>query len=94
MSYRIRYGYDRYRQLPTKQILRAQCLGSGMLLLLVGMARLWGEDVSMLLPLLASGPVTVAERAVSALSCALAQGEGWYSGLVVWCRVIIDGAAV
>lgn len=94
MSYKIRYGYDRHRQIPTKQLVCVQCLVSGGMLLLLGLARFWSGDNTILAAVLSSSPMTVAERAVSALSCALARGEGWYQSLAVWCRTIIDGAAV
>ena len=34
-------------------------------------------------------PATVTEQAVWLLSQSLAAGEGWYYGLVVWCRQIL-----
>lgn len=94
MSYKIRYGYDRYRQIPEKHIFWVQSLVSGVLLLMAGMVRLWDGGIRMLGLVLSSGPMTVSERAVSALSGALAGGEGWYQALAVWCRTLIDAGTV
>ena len=93
MSYKIRYDFGRRRQNPTKQILRVQCVISGVMAVLLCLIR-FGRGGEMLMGLLSVQPETIGERAVSALSLALARGEGWYQALAVWCRTIIDGAAV
>ena len=91
MSYKIRYGYDRYGQISGKRMLLLQSLVSGMLLCVAILDRSRGGALS---SLLCAQPVSVTERAVAALSGALAEGEGWYWALAVWCRILIDGTAV
>lgn len=39
---------------------------------------------------LAHQPRTVWEQAVWNLSAALKTGEGWYCGLLVWCRTVLS----
>ena len=50
----------------------------------------WRPASTRMTEVLASGPTTVTEMAVSALAERLAAGEGWYHALAVWCRTIID----
>ena len=94
MSYKIRYDYDRYRRIPAKQILLCQCVVSGVLLCMTAIAGAVHGRHQILSSILSAEPVTLAERAVAELSGALAAGEGWYRALAVWCRTVIDGAAV
>ena len=94
MSYRIRYGCDRCRPIPVARMLWVQAVASGVLLLLLSMVRLGGMDIQTLVPLLCSEPDTAGERAVYALSQALAEGTGWYQALAAWCRTVIDAGTV
>lgn len=94
MSYKIRYGTDRFGQIPGKGRLRLQLLMSGGLLLLTGLMQLWPKSAALTARLFSVDPMTGGERALSALADALAGGAGWYQALAVWCRCIIDGAAV
>lgn len=94
MSYKIRYGSDRFGQDPGRKRLRLRLLASGGLLLLNGLMRLWPKSAALSTLLFSADPMTSGERALSALADALAGGAGWYRALAVWCRCIIDGAAV
>ena len=93
MSYKIRYGFDRHRQNSAERILWIQSVVSIVLLGLTALTRGWDGADQLLSAVMYPQAATVGERAVVALSGALAQGVGWYQALAVWCRTIIDGAA-
>ncbi len=90
MAYKIRYGVDRYKQDSLKQTVQIQILVSGGLLLLTGLAEFLDRGALLVEGILTAQPMNVTEWAVSAFADTLARGEGWYQGLAVWCRTIID----
>ena len=94
MAYKIRYGFDRTRQNTLGRILRWQITGSGVLVLLIGLVILRNGGTRLLRGIFCAPPTSVAEQAVAAFADALCHGKGWYQGLAVWCRTIIDGGAI
>ena len=94
MAYEIRYGFDRSRQYSLKRMMHGQLIGSGMLVLVSGMIAFLEGGRELLCRFFSTPPASVAEQAVAAFADALCHGEGWYRGLAVWCRTIIDGGAV
>lgn len=94
MAYRIRYGFDRIGQNRLRQIIRRQIIGSAMLVPASGVIAFLEGGRELLGRFFCAPPVSVAEQAVAAFADALCCGEGWYRGLAVWCRTIIDGGAV
>ena len=94
MAYKIRYGFDRFRQNSVKRMIRLQILGAAALTRVSGLARLQGGGVLLLRRWFCMPPASVAEQAVAAFADALSHGAGWYYGLAVWCRTIIDGGSV
>lgn len=89
MAYKIRYGPDSRSRGQTGMGIRwiaalAMTMGT------LGVRLIWPEGSEKLAWLLARTPASVGERAVAAMGQALAEGMGWYHGLVVWCRSIIE----
>ena len=93
MAYEIRYGFDRSRQYSLKRMMHGQLIGSGMLVLVSGMIALLDGGMQLLCRLFITPPTSLTEQAVTAFADVLCRGEGWYRGLAVCCRTIIEGGA-
>ena len=90
MAYSIRYALQTKPEISNSgfalRALTAAGLAAG-----VALARLcWSEGTILAERLLAAPPEGTAEIALSALAQVLADGEGWYRALAVWCRTILD----
>lgn len=91
MAYSIRYGPDGVTRRGGPGRKHWQTVGAAVLLFFAALLRLiWAEGAQMAAEIVASGPKTVAEQAVTALAESITAGEGWYHALAVWCRTIID----
>ena len=90
MAYKIRYGFDRKRPHSWRVVFRIQALVSGVLLALTVLLRFWEEGAAAAAQVLSDRTLTVTEQAVAAFADALAAGEGWYHGLMLWCRTVIN----
>ena len=91
MAYSIRYGPDGSVRRREIGVFRYQAATAAVLLAVTAALRLcWQGGGALTAEILASGPTTVKEMAVSALAERLAAGEEWYHALAVWCRTIID----
>lgn len=94
MAYQIRYGFDRYRCISPWGTIRHQAAAAAGLLVLSGLLLLTEGGTAWLIQTFSGQAQSAGERAVLALSRVLAEGEGWYRALTVWCREIIDAGAV
>lgn len=94
MAYTIRYGLDRAVRRESGPLLRYRVIVAlGLLALTAALRIFWDGGAALAAEILAAPPETVTELAVAALADSVAAGKGWYYGLAVWCRTILDAGA-